>query len=87
MRPPDGNQCRYPEKRMIRSIPSQNTGIETPMRAEVIVRLSIMEFFFTAESTPKKIPMIAARIIAKTESSIVAGSLAKSSSATGVLVK
>ena len=76
-----------PENKIINNIPSQNTGIDTPIKAVVIVKLSIREFFLTAEITPKITPTIDAMMMAKTASSIVAGRRAMISVVTGVLVK
>lgn len=71
---------------MISMIPSQKIGTDTPIKAMTIPRLSQMEFFFTAEMTPIRMPKKEAKIVAKSANSIVAGKRLMISCSTGALV-
>ena len=71
---------------MISSKPNQNTGIEIPIRANIIVKLSNILYCFTADMIPIGIPSKTANVIAKNASLIVAPALLPISCTTGILV-
>ena len=83
--PDEGSQRNLTENSRISSKPSQNTGIDRPIMAKIMVIVSNTEYCLMADIIPHGRPMITAMIIAKPDSLIVAGKAAISSFMTGVL--
>ena len=74
VRPEGGNQPSRTENSRISSSPSQNTGIEMPIRPRIMVKLSKKEYCFVAEMMPIGIPIRIAIVMAARDSRMVDGS-------------
>lgn len=73
--PPEGNKPNLTEKVSISISPNQNTGIETPSNANIILKLSKNEYCLVAEIIPTGIPIQTEIIIPITANISVFGNL------------
>ena len=73
--PPEGNNPNLTEKVSISISPNQNTGIETPSNANIILKLSKNEYCLVAEIIPTGIPIQTEIIIPITANISVFGNL------------
>ena len=62
--PDDGSHPRYTEKKRIRSMPTQNCGIDRPSSAKIFPVWSEKRPTFTAAMMPQGMPMISEKIMA-----------------------
>ena len=81
--PDEGSHLKRTEKNSISNRPSQNTGIERPIIANIMVIVSNHEYCFMAEIIPHGMPIIIAMIIANAESFRVYGNAVRISCITG----
>ncbi len=84
--PPEGSKPNFTENNKTNISPNQNTGIETPNKANTILILSTAEYCFVAEIIPIGIPITTAMITPNTANTKVFGNLEKISANTSLPV-
>src|SRR6056297_1133169 len=81
-----GSQPKLTANNQINIKPNQKIGIDTPINAINILKLSNKEFWCVAANIPAGIPTVTAKTIAKNDNSKVAGNLTDISFITGLLL-